>query len=224
MRAVPRLAFRHSAGIVLAGLILAAAASAAPVDPRLSARLDAETASAVSEIIDAAGQKGLPTEPLVARALEGASRQAPGARIVASVRALASDLATARELLGAGAASAELVAGATALSAGVKADTLPRLRAARPGGSLVVPLVVLTDLITRRVPVETASAAVLAATRAGVKDKELMKLRQRIDRDIRAGVQPGNATVLRTRNLIGHFEGVGTRPAPPGEGRPGSGP
>ena len=92
-----------------------------------------------------------------------------------------------------------------------------------PEAPLVVPLVVLTDLVTRRVPVETAAAAVLAATRARVPDRDLMRLRQRIDYDIRSGASPGKSTIARTRNLIGTFESSpqGSRqPAP----RRGSGP
>jgi len=203
-----------TAGIV-AGLALAPGPCAA-ADARLADRLDHDTAAAVDELIDQAHAKGLPTEPLVARALEGASRQAPGPRIVAAVKNLATALEAAREALGMHSSTPELVAGAAALSAGVHADTLARLRQVRPG-SLVVPLVVLTDLVTRRVPAETASAAVLAATRARVRDRELMRLRERIGRDIGAGASPTNATVLRTRSLVRTFEpptGVGTGPVP----------
>ena len=203
-----------TAGIV-AGLALAPGPCAA-ADARLADRLDHDTAAAVDELIDQAHAKGLPTEPLVARALEGASRQAPGPRIVAAVKNLAAALEAARDALGTHSSTPELVAGAAALSAGVHADTLARLRQVRPG-SLVVPLVVLTDLVTRRVPAETASAAVLAATRARVRDRELMRLRERIGRDIGAGASPTNATVLRTRSLVRTFEpptGVGTGPVP----------
>ena len=207
--------------VILAGFAVAGRASAAAIDPRLGARLDAETAAAVAAVIEAAREKGLPTEPLIDRALEGAGRLAAGPRIVASVQSLAADLETVREALGAGSSPAELVAGASALSAGVRPDTLARLRAARPQQSLVVPLVVLTDLVTRRVPIDTAGAAVLAATRAHVRDQELMRLRHRIDFDIRAGASPGKATIERTRNLIGTF-GPARRPAP--ANRPESGP
>ncbi len=209
--------------VILFLVALVPGAAVAALDPRLAARLDAETAAAVGEVIDGARTKGLPVEPLVDRALEGSSRQAAGSRIIASVRSLAAELETAREALGSGSSSAELVAGAAALSAGLRPDTLARLRLARPEAPLVVPLVVLTDLVTRRVPVETAAAAVLAATRARVPDRDLMRLRQRIDYDIRSGASPGKSTIARTRNLIGTFESSpqGSRqPAP----RRGSGP
>ncbi len=204
-------------GLVLA-LTPTANARSASIDARLAGRLDPETAAAVSELVGAASAKGLPADALVARALEGAGRQAPGPRIVAAVRNLSTALETARAMLGTGSSAAELVAGATALAAGVPADTLSSLRAARAKASLVVPLVVLTDLVTRRVPIETASAAVIAATRTRVRDAELMRLRQRIDQDILAGEPPGNATILRTRRLIGTFQGPAGPPPAPGRG------
>jgi hypothetical protein len=210
------------AGCAMAGLALVEGPARAEVDSRIATRLDAETAAAVASVVDSARTKGLPTEPLVARALEGSGRHAPGPRIVTSVRTLAANLESARGALGTGSSSAELVAGATTLAAGVPPDTLARLRAARPTGSLVVPLVVFTDLITRRVPMETAGAAVLAASRAHVQDQEMMRLRERIDEDIRSGIPPGNATILRTRGLIGSFDPPGPRPTTPG--RTGSSP
>src|SRR5262245_44284252 len=165
----------------MAALLLPAIALGAAIDSRLSGRLDAETASRVAAIVDAARAAGLPTEPLVQRALEGSSRAVPGPRIVTAVANLRDALATSRAGLGPGSTEAELVAGATALTAGVPGDTLVSLRAARGKASLVIPLVVLTDLVTRGVPVETASSAVAAATRNHVRDTELMRLRQRID-------------------------------------------
>jgi hypothetical protein len=181
-------------------------AANADVDPRLAARLDAPTASAVDEIVRTAAAHGLPTEPLVTRALEGASRRVPGPRIVTAVRNLASALETARRTLGDRSSAAELVAGTAALAAHIPPDTLSRLRSARGQGSLIVPLVVMTDLVTRNVPVETASAAVLAAARAHARDEDLMRLRQDVDEDIRSGATPDGATVARTRNLIGAFD------------------
>lgn len=196
-----------------------ASAAWAASDARLTARLDPRTAAVVTGVIDSAGSRGLPTEPLVARALEGASRRASGPRIVAAVRHLATSLETARQLLGERSSPADLVAGATALAAHVPPDTLVRLRLARGEGSVVVPLVVLADLITRRVPIATASAAVLAATRAHARDEDLMRLRERIDEDIRTGTAPGSATIVRTRNLIGTFDAPDAG-SPAGRARP----
>ena len=187
--------------LAVLGLLLAALASA-DTDPRLKARLDSETAAAVSQIVTQAQASGLPSEPLVAKALEGASKRAAGPRIVAAVRQYAQALAGAREALGADSRETEIVVGAGALLSGVPADSLAGLRAALPGRSLVVPLVVMADLLARRVPAPTASNAILAASRAGVRDADLLKLRARVEEDIRAGMAPGVAATNRGRALL----------------------
>ncbi|MEP7345362.1 MAG: hypothetical protein ABI877_08845, partial [Gemmatimonadaceae bacterium] len=65
-------------------------------DPRLTMRLDARTRDAVSAIVDSALKDGVPTEPLIDRALEGASKRAEGSLIVTAVRSFARDLRRAR--------------------------------------------------------------------------------------------------------------------------------
>src|SRR5690349_19842138 len=87
-------------------------------EERLETRLDAETHTAVMAVIDSARQAGLPTEPLVLKALEGASKQASGPRIIAAVQSLARELRESRTLLGASATPTELTAAAGALHAG----------------------------------------------------------------------------------------------------------
>ncbi len=214
----------HPATLLAAALVasLATSAMAAPTveDARLAARLDAETAAAVSGLVEEARAAGLPTEPLVAKALEGASKQAPGPRIAEAVRRYAASLGAARDALGRESRAAEIVAGAGALLAGIPADSLARLRAARPGRSLVVPLVVLADLIARRVPAPTASATIIAASRAGARDVELLRLRERVEQDIRAGASPVTAATLRGRALVTGAEGARRAPAVPTPGGP----
>ena len=169
---------------------------------RLDGRLDRQTRTAVVAIVDSVGQLGLPTEPLVTKALEGSSRGASGTRIVAAVRALARDLGTARDALGRSSSAAELVAGAGAVRAGVGPQILARLRTDRPGRSVAMELVVLADLISRGVPADTAAALVsqLAASDAG--GTALEGLRRDVARDISEGVPPAIAAVLRTRGVL----------------------
>lgn len=175
---------------------------------RLRARLDPQTASEVARVVQEARDAGLPAEALVSKALEGAGKGAPGPRIVTTVKQYAMALAGARDVLGTHSSPTEIVAGAGALMGGVPADSLARLRATRPGQPLVVPLVVLADLVARKVPAPTATSTVLAATRAGVRDTELLALREGIEQDIRAGVAPFNAATLRGRALV-PVSGVG---------------
>jgi hypothetical protein len=176
----------------LAALSLASTAFAQ--DPRLVRRLDPQAQAQVTLVLDSARAAGLPLEPLVDRAPEGASKGASGDRIAAAVRKLAADLATARQALGGGDA-AELEAGASALRAGVTPDALARLRAARPRQPLTVPLAVLSDLVARGVPVDTASTYV--QTMAHASDEQLVAFQRNVERDIALGAPPLTAAAVR---------------------------
>jgi len=170
-------------------------------EARLRARLKPEVATSVIEVVRSAAQ-GLPTAPLVARALEGASRQAEDAAILDAVRRYSAGLAAARRALGPTARASELDAGAGALMAGVPEDSLASLRRARPSGSLVIPLVVLSDFVARGVPVASASNTVLAATRAGAADPALLRMRERIHERILRGEEPTGASREGLRELL----------------------
>ena len=171
-------------------------------EARLRARLKPEVATSVIEVVRSAAAQGLPTAPLVARALEGASRQAEDAAILDAVRRYSAGLAAARRALGPTARASELDAGAGALMAGVPEDSLASLRRARPSGSLVIPLVVLSDFVARGVPVASASNTVLAATRAGAADPALLRMRERIHERILRGEEPTGASREGLRELL----------------------
>ena len=163
-------------------------------DPRLE-RLDPDTRASVTAIVDSAHGAGLPTEPLVQRALEGATKGAAGARIVTAVRRLAGDLGTARSALGARAATSELEAGVAALRAGASTQVLANLRTARRG-PLTMALSVLADLVASGVPADSAAAAVLALA-PKARDADLVEFRRAVERDIALGAPPGAATSVR---------------------------
>jgi hypothetical protein len=138
----------------------------------LNGRLDPRTATAVRSLIDSAIVEGMPSEPLVAKALEGESKGAPGERIVSAVRNLASGLAVARASLGTASTSSELVAGAGALRSGASTGVLSRLREVQGKQSVLLPLATLTDLIARGIPVERAAATVLALAERGANEAD----------------------------------------------------
>jgi hypothetical protein len=190
-------------------------AHAEPVDAaRLRARLSPEVADHVLTVVRTAEEQGLPTRGIVARALEGQSRHAPAAAIVDAVSRQANALATARRALGGTARDAELEAGASALLGGVPEDSLTVLRRARPTGSLVIPLVVLSDLVARGVPAPQASNTVAAAARAGAADPELLRMRERVNQRILKGEPPPGATREGLRELLMRTAPDDRRPPP----------
>ena len=164
---------------------------------RLDGRVDARTRAAVERIIDSARVAGLPAEPLVDKTLEGAMKGAESSRIISAVSALSRRLAAARGALGAGTGDAELVAAAGALSVGVSPATLVRLRDASGEASVATPLVVLSDLVARGVPADTASAALIALAARGASDDAYLALQGDVARAIAAGAPPAVATTVR---------------------------
>jgi hypothetical protein len=200
---------------LVTGLALSAvlASSAAAQDDRLARRLDSTTYVLVAAELDSARGAGLPVEPLIARALEGASKNAPGARIVAAVHRLATDLATARRALGESSTTTELEAGASALRAGVEPGTLAELRRARPRHPLTVPLAVLADLVARGVPADTAARFVV--TLAPATDEQFVIFQRNVERDIALGAPPIAAAAVRMSAPGGIATDAPMSPPPP---------
>jgi hypothetical protein len=184
--------------------------SARAQDPRLERRLDSTALQSVTGVIDSARRHGLPTEPLVQRALEGAAKHAPPALIVAAVRRLALDLGTAREALGQASTPAELAAAASALRAGVNPADLTRLRARR-AQSLTVALAALADLVTSGVPADSAAAAVIALA-GSVSDDQIAEYRRAVERDIALGAPPAGAASVRVDAALRARGGPAPRP------------
>ncbi|HXV87067.1 MAG TPA: hypothetical protein VD793_10220 [Gemmatimonadales bacterium] len=157
-------------------------------DSRLE-RLDPTLRSQVAGLIDSVRAEGLPIEPLVDRALEGASKRAPSALITGALRRLAADLGRARAVLGSELPAGELAAAADALRAGAEPDVLVRLRDALGHRRLAVPLSVTADLAARGVPADTAAGIVIALARS-VTDGQLLALQRNVERDIALGAAP----------------------------------
>src|SRR5512141_716807 len=114
--------------LTLIGTFAAAApghAQNAPAPPAV--QLPIALRESVDRLVDSARVLGLPTDPLYAKAAEGVLKNADNDRIVDAVRRLSRELSDARSALGTTASSAELVAGASVLHAGVDVPTLREL-------------------------------------------------------------------------------------------------
>ena len=162
-------------------LLLRSPAAAAAQDLRLEARLDSATRAQVEAALASARGEGLPTEPLVQKALEGASKGAPGARIVAAVATVLADLRRAREALGLAAAEDELVAAAAALRAGATPSMIGEMRRVAPHGAVAVPLAVFTDLVAGGMGADAAWRSVAELARKGGNDEAFLRLRDRLE-------------------------------------------
>lgn len=172
-----------------------------PQDPKLD-RLDPNTRAAVRILIDSARLSKVPTAPLVDKALEGVAKGVDSATIVTAVRRLWAELVQARRVLGPASPVDEMRAAATALHAGLSPLELAKLHASAPKRSLTLPLAVLTDLVTRSVPVDTASRIVASLTRAGVRDPDFSMFQRNVRVDIERGADPTTAATTRARGVV----------------------
>ena len=172
-----------------------------------SPRLPANVEVVVNRLADSSRARGLPTDPLFAKAAEGVLKGADSTHIVDAVRRLLAELDAARSSLGACAGSGELVAAASALHAGVTPSQLARVavggcgerrgNAAKPD-RLTMPLVVLADLVARRVSADVAVSSLETLLSRSAPDAEFASLRTAIERDIANGASPDAA--MRTRS------------------------
>ena len=169
-------------------------------DSRLS-RLDRRVQTEVAALMDSARSMGIPSEPVVDKALEGAAKRAPNDRIINVVRSRFRELVAARGALGSGALDAEIIAAADALHAGASAQVITSLRTRRANVPLTIPLAVLADLIARGVPADTASSAIIALAMKPATDAEFAELRADVESDIAKGVPPAITTAVRTRGV-----------------------
>ena len=163
------------------GLLLRSPAAVAAQDPRLEARLDPATRAQVEAALASARGERLPTEPLVQKALEGASKGAPGPRIVDAVGTVLADLRRAHEALGVAAAEDELVAAAAALRAGATPSMIGEMRRVAPHGAVAVPLAVFTDLVAGGMKTDAAWQSVADLARKGGDDEAFLRLRERLE-------------------------------------------
>ena len=169
----------------------------------LSGRLSEQAFTELVVIASTARTSGLPVAPITDRAVQGVRRNVSESAVLATARAVTARLATARTALGAQSSMDELTAGADALFAGAAPQVLVELRRTRTQGTAVVPLIVLTDLMTNGVPAQDAAGAVRSmiafqptAAVAEV-DAGMLAMRTEVAADVARGTAPGIA--LRAR-------------------------
>jgi hypothetical protein len=143
-----------------------------------------------------AREQGLPTQPLVAKALEGAAKNVPGDRIMIAVRQTTTALVRAQTLLrpSGGATEAEVTAVATALQRGVPEDAITRMAATAAGrGNVGMSAHVLADIMAHGVPVAVGVELIAAWRGHGADPARLSEIPGAVERLVRQGVVPTRA-------------------------------
>ena len=172
-------------------------------DPDPLSRLDPNTRFSVEVIIDSARVAGVPTRPLLLKALEGAAKHAPNGRVIAAVRSVFHAELDVRVALGSALDESEWTSAVSALQSGVPLEALAKFRGDHSGKPLTRALVVMTDLIQRGVPVNEASSAIMQLWQRGAGDGDFYGLWKNVEQDILSGQNPGSALQQRVRDYPG---------------------
>jgi len=185
----------------IASLATLPLARASAQEPRLSLIKDDATRDVVRSLLGRAASVGLPTDPLLSKALEGVAKRATTKSIRAALAALEKRMRRASDLLGPNPPE-DLAAGADALYVGVPDKTLRQMRAMAPRRSIALELGVLTELVARQVPPKQASAMVLDLMARGATGAQLTALSSAVQADVAAGIKPDLALDLRGRGVM----------------------
>lgn len=196
-RSFPRLMLALPALLVVPAAVRAQDAAQSA---RLRASMSASAYASFTSSVTAAKERSLPTEPLVAKAMEGVAKGAPGDRISVAVRELTDRMTRAQLILrtGAGtsrtATSMEIVAVADALQRNVSEDALRKLALDASGrANIAASSYALADLVSQGVPL-AVSTQVLAAWQArGADPARLGEISATVERLVRQGVAPARA-------------------------------
>jgi hypothetical protein len=184
-------------------LMVATAARATAQDySRLALIRDDVTRNVVRGLLGGAFSRGLPTDPLMSKALEGVAKKASTTAIRDAMNALEKRMRRAQDLLGKDASVDELAAGADALSVGVKEATLKDMRRAAPRRSIALELGVLTELVARGVGPSKASETVLKLMARNATGVQLTALSTDVQGDVAAGLNPEVALTLRGKGIM----------------------
>jgi hypothetical protein len=197
--------------LVAAGLLLASALGASAQDPDPLGKLDGPNRFIVELLIDSATTAGLPSHPLLSKALEGISKKADGRRIVEAVRKKLGYLRVARSVLGP-VDEQELSSAASLLEAGAKPAQLELFRPRKKGRTDLEAFIVWADFLERGVPSEEASSAITKLWQDGADDDTFHSLWTNVQSDISQGLNPGAALQNRIRETPGRVLPVTVKP------------
>lgn len=195
------------AWLLLSGVCLCSPSVVDGQDPDFASRLDAPTLAAVRPILDAAARDSLPIQALQSKVLEGLAKNVPSEQIGQVVAGLADEFRSARSALRAGLPSntlseGEVVAAAMAARQGIAFEVVQALWESKPnGGSLEVPVTVLSELVRRGIPVDEAATLITHVVRTSVPLHLAAQIPGKFDGALGSGAPPAAALVEALRAL-----------------------
>ena len=191
--------------IALAAVVLLSVAGAragAQDYSRLTLIRDDATRNFVRTFLSAAFSRGVPTDPLMSKALEGVAKRADTKAIRDAMSALEKRMTLAGKALGPASTVDEIAAGADALWVGAAEGTLKQMRQVAPRRSIALELGVLTELMAQKVSPKKASKMVLDLMARGATGVQLTALSNDVQGDVAAGLKPEVALDLRGHGIM----------------------
>jgi hypothetical protein len=176
------------------------------VHGRLDGRIPSAAIPAVDSLIQYASQEGLPTEPLIQKALEGGAKHIAAPRIVAAVQVSLGQLRDARDLLvRAGdqppVLPAELTTVAWALRRGLPAPVVERVVAALAHPPRAAALHAVADLVAHRFDPDSAAGLIIEAVQDGVPRERLLDVSTATLHQVQRGHTRAEALAIVGRQL-----------------------
>ena len=210
---------------IVLGVIVAGGLAAQDVQARLDRRVSPEVQRAVQGIAADAAAHGLPVDPLVQKAIEGAAKGVPDDRVIAAVRALAGRLgqamAAVREAGVAAPAGDVVEGGADALNAGFSGRQVSDLvRVSQPPQDPALTLRVAATLAALGVPTTQAFQLVEGMISAGRSPSDLLGLPGQVQTGVARGATPAQAAAGLARAAGGAPPGRLPDWVPPGQRKP----
>ena len=170
---------------------------------RIREAFPAETVTEIEGILTRAEAAGVPTGPLLDKALEGAAKRVPPDRVVTAISSYAGRLGEARSMIGLDRSTMDVMAGADAVRRGVPPATV-RTLAQEHHGELTVPLVVMGDLVEAGVPADHAYRVVRNALEKEHTSDEMLAIPWAVRRLMHEGQSADQAA-----GMVGRWIGSG---------------
>ena len=191
------------------GLLLTLVTSplaAQSVRSRLEARVPTGAVSTVDSLVQVAAREGLPTEPLVQKALEGGAKHVSAARIGAAAQEMLDQLRDARALLvRAGdappATAAEVTTIYAALKRGLPAPVVERIVAAMPQDPRGSALHSVADLAAHRFDPDSSASLIIDAAHQGLRGERLLDVSTAVVHELQRGHSRAEALAVVRREL-----------------------
>lgn len=173
---------------------------------RLEERVPGAAIPVVDSLVQRALAEGLPTEPLIQKALEGGAKQVAAPRIVAAVQVSLGQLRGARDLLiRAGdeppATPAEVTTVAWALRRGLPGPVVARVVAALPRPPRASAMHAVADLAAHHFDSDSAADLIIAAIGQGLVRERLLDVSAAAAHELQRGHTHAEALALVRREL-----------------------